>query len=154
MKVILNLPEFNIKTRVSGDKEQVWDSIRMQWLILTPEEWVRQNFIRYMTDYKGVDPLFIKQELNIRLNDTLKRPDIVIYGKDASPKMIIECKAPGVKITKETLEQASRYNMVLGVPFIAVTNGIKHYCFLFDKSLGSAARLDDFPTYGEICKTE
>lgn len=146
----LNLPEFDIRCRTLSEKAEVWDPIRKKWLVLTPEEWVRQNFIRYMIDVKRVNPLFIKQELGMKLNDTPRRADIVIYDSTAVPRMVIECKAPQVKITRETLEQVARYNMVLKLPYLAVTNGLTHYCFKYAPETGSFIRQNDFPDYQTI----
>ena len=153
MKVKLNFPDFNIKTRTVLGKEQIWDGIRLKWLALTPEEWVRQNLIMYLVECRGVSSLYIKQEMGLDLHGTRKRADIVIYGSGMTPGMVIECKAPEVKITRETLEQVARYNMTLGLPYTAVTNGLSHYCFRFDKATGRVEKLTDFPSYQDICAT-
>lgn len=131
-KTRLNLPQFEIKTRTNRSRTEIWDPIRLRWLVLTPEEWVRQNFIRFMVEHKAVSPMFVKQEMNINLNGTRKRADIVVYTTEGTPHIIVECKAPSIKITQETLLQICRYNMALKLPVVIVTNGLTHYCFRYD----------------------
>lgn len=147
----LNLPKFDIRLRQVSGKTEVWDSIRKQWLVLTPEEWVRQNFIRYLTDYKNVDPMLIRQELGLKLHDTDRRADIVVYGRDAQPRMLVECKSPHIKISGSTLEQAARYNMTLRLPYLALTNGITHFCFKYDTAQGRLESLKEIPDFSCLC---
>lgn len=141
----LNLPETEIRVRTRNGRKELWDDIRKKWLVCTPEEWVRQNFIGFLTGKRGVNPLYIKQEQLISFNGTDLRADIVVYGKDSNPQMVVECKAPEVKLDRQTLEQVCRYNMMLKVPYFCITNGLAHYCFSYDKESNTSEKLDRFP---------
>lgn len=128
----LNLPSASLRTRATAatGKTEVWDAVRRRWLVLTPEEWVRQHFIHFLIAERGVEPHRIVQEYPIRVDGFPLRADIVIYGsKDSTiPLMMVECKASTVKITQDVFDQVARYNIDLGAQYIAVTNGIQHYC--------------------------
>ena len=114
-------PDFKIKTE--GDKRVIFDSIRRAWLLLTPEEWVRQNFVAYLVKELGFSSSFIALEKEILLNGLKKRFDILVYDKDHNPWMMIECKAPGVKLGEDVLQQVLRYNITLPVKYLIITNG-------------------------------
>lgn len=131
-KIKLNFPDVYFRLREQGGRDEIWDSIRCRWLVLTPEEWVRQHVIHYLSAYKQADPMLIQQEQGLKLHGMSRRADIVVYDRSASPRMIVECKAPHVKLTQEVLEQVVRYNLVLEVPYVLITNGMTHYCFAFD----------------------
>ena len=146
-KIKLNLPESSVKTRIREGKEEIWDAIRGKWLVLTPEEWVRQQTIGYLSGYKGVDPMLVRQEQYLTLHGTSRRADIVVYNASAQPQMVVECKAPQVKLTREVLEQAIRYNMVLQVSYILITNGLSHYCFQYNKTTKRFEALDGIPDF-------
>lgn len=150
-KARLNLPESNLRVRLSTGRKEIWDNIRKKWLVLTPEEWVRQNFINFLTDHRNVDPLYIKQEQNLKFNTAVLRADIVVYNAKLSPVLIVECKAPEIRITRETLEQICRYNMVMKVPYVCVTNGLKHFCFRYDGECNILEKIDIFPSYDLLC---
>ena len=127
----LNLPETPYRTRVRDGREEIWDDIRKRWLVLTPEEWVRQQMIGYLTMHRGVDPLLIRQEQSLTLHGTARRADIVLYDAQARPRLIVECKAPHIKLTREVLEQVLRYNLTLKIPYILITNGLEHRHFRY-----------------------
>lgn len=138
----LNLPKIQglrIRNDPRGQGLQVWDSLRGKWLVLTPEEWVRRHFIDFLVTRLSVEPTSIAQE--VRLGE-LGRADIVVYGSSREPRMVVECKAPDVPLTQETLQQVGRYNSVLEVRFVAVTNGIEHYYFEIDHIKGEAIRVN------------
>lgn len=143
----LNLPTSNIKVRNLGDQVQIFDFIRQQWLNYTPEEWVRQSFVHFLVNYQGFPASLIALEMPIKVNKMNRRCDIVAYTKTGKPKMIVECKAPQVKISQTTMEQASQYNTTLQVPYLLVTNGIDHYAFLIDFEQGTTEQLLEIPTY-------
>ncbi|MDR0955345.1 MAG: type I restriction enzyme HsdR N-terminal domain-containing protein [Rikenellaceae bacterium] len=147
-KTPLRLPETSCRTRIREGREEIWDAIRGKWLALTPEEWVRQQTIGYLIAHRGVDPLLVRQEQSLTLNGTARRADIVVYDGQARPQMVVECKAPQVKLTRETLEQAVRYNLVLRVPYILITNGLSLYCFHFDETQNSLTPLSEIPEFG------
>jgi type I site-specific restriction endonuclease len=122
---LLKYPSINIRLK-HGKENQVFifDNIRKKWLLLTPEEWVRQHAVNYLITEKKYKPSLISLEKEIELNGTKKRYDIVVYDKSLNPFIIIECKAPEIALTDSVLEQALRYNLVLKVPFIMITNGM------------------------------
>ena len=110
----LNFPAIRLRARRRGDGVEVWDSLRGIYLVLTPEEWVRQHLIAYLTAYCGVQPKRIVQEYAVALNGQPQRADVVVVGDRAEPLLLAECKAPCIPINSRTLAQAVRYNSVLG----------------------------------------
>lgn len=144
----LNLPQLNpLRVRRSaGGRLQVWDGIRKQWLVLTPEEWVRQNFISYLVSYHGVLSSSVVQEYFI---GALGRADIVVFSHSASlePRLIVECKAISIALTQDVLEQVGRYNSLLSVDYVAITNGLSHYFFQLDHSLGTYTSIPELPQF-------
>jgi hypothetical protein len=143
----LNLPKSDIKVRNLGDQVQIFDFIRKQWLNYTPEEWVRQSFVHFLVNYQGFPSSLIVIEMPIKVNKMNRRCDIVTYTNSGKPKMIVECKAPNITISQNTLEQASQYNTTLQVPYLLVTNGNEHYAFLIDFENGATKQLLEIPTY-------
>lgn len=146
----LNLPAFDIKITQRNDKNVVFDTIRKRYVALTPEEWVRQHFVHFLIAHKGFPKALLANEVQLDLNGTKKRCDTVLYNRDLSAKMIIEYKAPHVEITQEVFNQISRYNMVLKVDYLIVTNGINHYCCLMDYTNQTYTFLTDIPSYEQI----
>lgn len=125
----LNFPEttFRFKESKNGSK-QIFDAIRKKFVDLTPEEWVRQNLISYLINYKFVPISLISIEKQLILNGTKRRTDIVIYNSKLQPIVIIECKAPNIQLSQATFNQAFGYNMVLNVPYLLLSNGLSHVC--------------------------
>ena len=111
----LNLPPFDVKVKKQDSFLSVWDVLRRKYVALTPEEWVRQHFINYLITEKNYPQSLIANEQQIMLNNTKKRCDSIVYNNELKPLVIIEYKAPDVKITQETFNQIVRYNMVLKV---------------------------------------
>ncbi|TWV15060.1 type I restriction enzyme HsdR N-terminal domain-containing protein [Bacteroidaceae bacterium HV4-6-C5C] len=146
----LNLPAFNIKTEEREGKHVVFDEIRRRYIALTPEEWVRQHFVNFLLEYKGYPKSLLANEVQISLNGTKKRCDTVLYGRDFTARMIIEYKAPDVEITQAVFNQITRYNMVLKVDYLIVSNGIHHYCCRMDYNNNSYFFLKDIPKYTEL----
>lgn len=123
----LNLPACNFKVRREDDGcVRLWDTLRKVWLVLTPEEWVRQHVLGMLMQGMSIPPALISQECPVCLNGMPQRADIVVYGKDSSPLMLVECKAPDVAITPAVYAQAVRYNTVLGARYLFLTNGLQH----------------------------
>jgi len=145
----LNFPEYKFKIKSESDSEFIFDEIRKKWLVLTPEEWVRQHVVRYLTEEKKYSSSLIEIEKQIELNELVKRCDIIVNNRSGKPAMIIECKAPSVPITQDTFDQAIRYNMTLKVPFLLLTNGMKHFCFEV-KENESPVFLKGIPEYDEF----
>ncbi|MFI3319172.1 MAG: type I restriction enzyme HsdR N-terminal domain-containing protein [Rikenellaceae bacterium] len=127
----LNLPPIKLKVRKGVDTEslQAWDSLRGCFLVLTPEEWVRQHFINYLVNHHKVEALQIIQEYAVDLNNQPQRADIVVVDREQKAQILIECKAPEVRISQQTFAQAVRYNSVVGARYIFLTNGLTHHCF-------------------------
>ena len=128
----LNLPQYEFKFKMLGQITQIFDIVRKKYTALTPEEWVRQHIIHFLIHEKGFPASLIGVEKGIVFNGLKKRVDILIFDRNAKPFMIVECKAPQVKISQEVFDQASIYNLQLNVKFLLVTNGFKHFCFYLD----------------------
>ncbi len=146
----LNLPEYNFKIRKINQKLEIFDRFRKKYVTLTPEEWVRQNFIEYLIHEKNFPESLIIVEKSLTLNQMQKRADIVVYTNKGGPNLIVECKAPEVKITQKTFDQIARYNMTLQVDYLIVTNGIIHYCCCIDFINKTYSFLKNIPEYNEI----
>ncbi len=138
-------PAYVPKVKIELDKEFIFDEVRKQWVLLTPEEWVRQNFLQYLIQVKKYPASLIAVEKEIFLNDLKKRFDIVVYDKNTRPWMLIECKEMNVVLNKSVLNQVLRYNINLQVPYLVLTNG--SYCYAFinmQQQLQEINRLPDF----------
>lgn len=146
----LNLPSFGIKIAERDGKSVVFDALRRRYVALTPEEWVRQHFVNFLTKHKGYPKGLLANEVQLSLNGTKKRCDTVLYNKDLSAKLIVEYKAPHVEITQAVFDQITRYNMVLRVDYLIVSNGISHYCCHIDYRTGQYSFLPEIPAYTEL----
>ena len=142
----LNLPIAQLKLVKKEGIPYVWDSLRGKYLKLTPEEWVRQHFINYMINDLNYPKSGIALEGGLKVNNQSFRTDILLY-KDAVPWMIVECKAPDIKLTQQVLDQASLYNLTYQTPYIAITNGIKHFSYQVHKETKQYTPLTNFPSY-------
>jgi len=148
---ILNLPKADIKLRKSKDGiVQVYDPIRRRWLILTPEEWVRQNFVEFLVCHRDFPRGRIGNEISLRLNGTLRRCDTIVFDSNRKPLVVIEYKAPEITITEDVFCQILRYNSVLCAPFLIVSNGLRHYCCRATFSPLSCKFLQDIPRWNEL----
>lgn len=141
----IDYPAWQPKIKKDKDKEFIFDDIRKQWIMLTPEEWVRQNFLQYLVQVKKYPSSLIAVEKEIRLGDLVKRFDIVVYDSNTNPWMIVECKEMQVALTGAVLNQALRYNITLKVPYIVITNG--SFCYGFALNSGGLLELNDLPEY-------
>ncbi len=148
----LNLPEYDFRFQRKNDKTEIFDEIRKKFLVLTPEEWVRQNLIKYLINDRGIPGGLISIEKGLEVNKLKKRTDAVVHNKAGKPIMIVECKAPSVKIKQEVFEQIARYNMSLKVPFLLVSNGHEHYCCKINFETNSFKFLKDIPLYKNLCE--
>lgn len=146
----LNLPVFDAKIAKQEGKSVIWDVIRRRYVALTPEEWVRQHFVHFLIEHKGYPAALLANEVQVQLNGTRKRCDTVLYRRDLSARLIVEYKAPNVEITQKVFDQITRYNMVLHVDYLIVSNGLQHYCCHIDYASGSYTFLRDIPCYEEI----
>jgi hypothetical protein len=125
----INYPPYQPKIKKEFDKEFIFDEVRKQWVMLTPEEWVRQNFLQYLIQVKKYPSSLMAVEKEIFLGDVKKRFDIVVYDKNTRPWMLIECKEMNVVLDNAVLSQVLRYNIHLQVPYLVITNGT--YCYAF-----------------------
>lgn len=146
----LNLPAYNVKLKKEHNKTFIFDALRKKYLVLTPEEWVRQHFINFLISHKNFPKSLIVIEKGLVFNEMQKRADVLIYNKSLSPLLMIECKAPHVKITQKVFEQITAYNLVFKVPYLLVTNGINHYCCQIDFEQQQFTFMEDIPDYNEI----
>ncbi len=144
----LNLPEkqFNIKKAHNG-KFLIFDRIRQKFVSLTPEEWVRQNFVTFLIDEKGFPAGLMANEVSLTQNNISRRCDTLVSDLNGHPFVIIEYKAPSVTITQTVFDQIVRYNMVLKALYLIVTNGRTHYCCRIDYTKGTYSFLKDIPQY-------
>lgn len=149
----LNLPAFDTKITIKDGKRQIFDTLRRCYVALTPEEWVRQHFVNYLCTAKGYPPALMANEVQIMLNGMKKRCDTVVYDKELRPRVIVEYKAPTVKLTKEVFAQISRYNLTLRVDYLIVSNGVQHYCCRMDYENNSYTFLQEIPDYERLLNT-
>lgn len=129
MSLQLKYPSFNVQVKNLKGQTKIFDPIRKQWFVLTPEEWVRQHVLNYLIVIKKYPASLISVEKEVILNGLKKRYDIVIYKKDLSPFLIVECKAPYIELDISTIEQAQRYNLTLKANYLMTTNGIVDFVF-------------------------
>lgn len=145
----LNLPQYEIKVKQENGKQMIFDSVRKKYLVLTPEEWVRQNFIQFLIQEKNYPAGLIQIEKGLKLNELQKRADALVY-KNVSPLVLIEFKAPNIEIKQEVFEQIARYNSHFKVPYLIVSNGLNHYCAKIDFKENSFGFLKDIPEYNSL----
>ncbi|MCK5136178.1 MAG: type I restriction enzyme HsdR N-terminal domain-containing protein [Bacteroidales bacterium] len=146
----LNLPVYDFQYRVEENRRYVLDIYRKKYVLLTPEEEVRQRFTRYLVEEKGYPASLILTEFSLKLNEMTRRCDILVHKPAGKPAVLVECKAPGVKISRETFDQAARYNMVFSVKYLMVTNGLKHYCCYIDFDNQKVNFLAEIPRYESL----
>lgn len=146
----LNLPPADVELRRNSEHTDIYDPVREKFVALTPEEWVRQNFIAYLMSSLGFPRGLMVNEAKIRLNTTLRRIDTLVYARTGMrPLMVIEYKAPHVAITQKVFDQIARYNMVVGAPWLIVSNGMSHYCCRYSNG-GGYVFVPELPHYDEL----
>lgn len=146
----LNLPSYPIKIVEKNGKRSVFDIIRRKYVALTPEEWVRQHFTRYLIEEKDFPKELMANEVFLSLNGMARRCDTVIYNRFLDPLVIIEYKAPHISITQAVFDQITRYSMVMRVNYLIISNGINHYCCKIDYQKQRYTFLEEIPGYGHI----
>lgn len=144
---ILSLPIYKLKMKSEGEKTYIFDVVRKKYLLLTNEEWVRQNFIHYLNKEKKYPLGLMGVEQMVKYNSLKTRADIVMYNTEGKANIIVECKAPDVKITQDTFNQIAKYNSQLKVKYLLVTNGMNHYCCKMDYESNRITFLEEIPSY-------
>lgn len=144
----LSLPAFDYKVKKQEGSLFIYDVIRKKYVALTPEEWIRQHMLHYLIRYKHYPQALIAVEKEITLYGLKRRFDLVCYDRKARPYLIVECKAPTVSLTQAVFDQVFGYNLVLAARYVAVTNGVKHYCGYIDSGKGFLL-LPDIPDFEE-----
>jgi hypothetical protein len=142
---VLKLPAFDVLTREEEGITYVFDIIRKKWLQLTPEEWVRQHVVHLLVDHLGYPRALFKVESGLQYNRQQKRTDLIVHDQEGKPYLLVECKAPDIKVTQKTIEQASMYNQTLKAPYVAVTNGLGLFCFVIDFENKKSEQLKQLP---------
>jgi len=143
----LNLPTYKFRIKSNENKYSIFDIIRKKYVILTPEEWVRQHFIHFLIDEKKYPISLIAVEKKLTINNLTKRTDILIFNSEGLPHIIVECKAPSIKINQETFDQIARYNLKLNANYLVVTNGLEHFFCSMDTKNEQFVFLKDVPNY-------
>jgi len=151
IKTELTLPPFDARIRQeAGGKEEIFDPLRKKFVALTPEEWVRQHMIHYLVFHLRYPATLISVEAPLKYNRRNKRTDLVVHRRDGKPALIVECKAPQIRLTREVLQQAVMYNMPLQVHFLILTNGIDHQVVDINREENKLNMLDHFPQHDEL----
>ena len=146
----LNLPFFEAKIRKTDSGMEIFDALRRKYVALTPEEWVRQHFVNYLQTEKNYPTSLMANEVSIKLNSLSRRCDTVVYNNQLKPIVIIEYKKSDVTITQQVFDQIARYNSVLRVRYLIVSNGLSHYCCEMNYDDLSFNYLEEIPDYKDI----
>ncbi len=143
----LNFPSYSFRFKNSENKVSIFDEIRKKFIVLTPEEWVRQHVVRFLLEEKKYPKSLINVEKVLLVNGLRKRYDVVVFNSDGSIFVLIECKAPEVKTAQATFDQIARYNMTLNAQYLMVTNGLNHYFCLMNFDNEKYEFLKELPEY-------
>ena len=145
--VSLNFPTYPFKLKQESGKTFIFDELRKRFLVLTPEEWVRQHLVKFLIEEKKYPRTLIQLEGGLKLNTLRKRSDLLLFNALGEKIMLVECKAPSVKITQGTFDQVARYNFVHRVRWLVVSNGLQHFCCEVDFEKGSYAFREEIPAF-------
>ncbi|CAN1558168.1 Type I restriction enzyme R protein, N-terminal domain containing protein [Flavobacteriaceae bacterium] len=143
----LQFPTYSFRFKNSENKVAIFDEIRKKFIIITPEEWVRQHVVQFLLQDKKYPKSHINVEKLLKINDLIKRYDVVVYNPDGSIFILVECKAPEIKISQHTFDQIARYNMTLNAEYLMVTNGLNHYFCKMDYENEKYDFLSELPEY-------
>lgn len=146
----LNLPPYQINVKEQNGRRVIFDSQRRKFVALTPEEWVRQHFVHYLTEHLSYPSTLIGNEISLQCGAKKLRCDSVLFTSQGKARMIIEYKAPHITISQETFNQIAAYNLLLHVDYIIVSNGINHYCCKMDYENNSYSFLSEIPAYKDL----
>jgi len=143
----LNLPTYKFRIKSTKNKYAIFDIIRKKYVILTPEEWVRQHIIHFLVEEKKYPLSLIGIEKKLTINKLTKRTDILVFNTEGLPHIIVECKAPSVNITQNAFDQIARYNLKLNANYLIVSNGLEHYYCKMDFEKEAYVFLENIPAY-------
>ncbi len=143
----LNLPSYPLRIKEESSGTYIFDEIRKKFLLLTPEEWVRQHLVQFLILDKRYPRSLIKLEGGLKLNRLQKRSDILLFNNLGEKILLVECKAPSVKITQDTFDQIARYNFIHRVQWLLVSNGLQHFCCEIDFEKSSYRFVEELPEY-------
>lgn len=146
----LNLPVIPLRIAEDDGETKVFDPLREKWVVLTPEEWVRQHFTAWLRSEYGYPASMMANEVGIEVNRTRKRCDTVIFHRLGHPMIIVEYKAPEVEISQAVFDQIVRYNMQLRADYLIVSNGMQHYCCRIDYRDNSYHFIPRIPNYADV----
>ena len=150
LKFQLNLPSADLRVTIKDDKELIFDSLRRKYVVLTPEEWVRQNFVSFLINHKGYLAGLMNNEVSLVQNGIKRRCDTLVSDKYGNPIVIVEYKAPNVEITQKVFDQIVRYNYVFRAKYLIVSNGLNHYCCCINYDEGNYSFLKEIPSYADL----
>ena len=150
MMIELNLPKYNPRLSKTATGVMIYDDLRRKAVRLTPEEWVRQHFIHYLIDHLDYPAALMQNEVALQLGQTTKRCDTLLYDRQLRPQMILEYKAPHIPLTDKVLQQILRYNLVLRVPYLVLSNGLEHFTYHIDYEGMSYEALPEIPPYARL----
>lgn len=143
----LNFPDYQYSIKSKENKSYIFDPIRKKWLVLNPEEWVRQNCVQFLINEKKIPIGLLQVEKKIEVFNTVKRYDLVVFNTEKKISLLVECKSPSVKITQEAFDQIARYNTVIQSEYLMLTNGLNHFYYQIDFKEKKYIYLTDLPTY-------
>ena len=143
----LNFPDYQYSIKSKENKSYIFDPIRKKWLVLNPEEWVRQNCVQFLINEKKIPIGLLQVEKKIEVFNTVKRYDLVVFNTEKKISLLVECKSPSVKITQEAFDQIARYNTVIQSEYLMLTNGLDHFYYQMDFKEEKYIYLTDLPTY-------
>ena len=146
----LNLPEYSFKIKTREGKSFIFDPLRKKYVRLTPEEWVRQNFVQFLIVEKKYSTSLMAVEAGVKVNNNPQRADLVVYDRTGNSVLVAEFKAPEVKISQQTFDQIVRYNMQLKVLFLIVSNGLEHFCCRINYTDNSYSFLTEIPDFTDV----
>ena len=146
----LNLPTYSFKIKSEGNIRYIFDKFRKKYIKLTPEEWVRQNFLCFLEKERGYPASKMVVEKSMHLYGLDKRADVLVYDSFRMPKLLAECKAPDILISNDVFQQIAAYNMKFKVEYLVVTNGLQHYCCRLNFTTGEIVFMNDIPAYKDI----
>ncbi|WP_203258329.1 type I restriction enzyme HsdR N-terminal domain-containing protein [Hyunsoonleella ulvae] len=143
----LNFPSYRFRFKNSENKVLIFDIIRKKFVVLQPEEWVRQNCIHFLIEDKNYPKSLINVEKELKINDLKKRYDIIVFKPNGDIQLVVECKSPTIAINQKVFDQIARYNLVLNSDYLMVTNGLNHYYCEMDFNNERYQFLRDIPSY-------